>query len=229
MRGHIQQIARALGVSEVPIFRGNVPNAAATPRGILYNPRFIRALERRVGRYGVLSVLAHELGHKVNRDDSFYSGLTHPWDKELRADYLSGYALARMGASLRQATAALRSLYQRYPAPSHPSTSMRIPAVESGWRQARAEASGTIEADATVAPPKAAPPALPDPPRPRMRVVSVPCTHAAHPYDVEVGVVPTPFGWQEVHEAVPCRHPAHRGHRQQVPAEPEEPSFDEPI
>jgi hypothetical protein len=221
MRGYVRDIARVLGVAEVPIFQGSVPNAAATPHGILYDARFMKSLERRAGRMGVISVLAHELGHKVNRDDSFFSGLAHPWDKELRADHISGYVLARLGASLSAATAALRSLYQPFGGPSHPGTPMRIPAVEAGWRQARAE-MGTAVAragDLGVQDPAPEAPLRPaERPRWRTRLVRVPCTHAAHPWDVVAQRVPTPFGWQEVHEAVPCRHAAHLGHVRRVPA-----------
>lgn len=252
--GFVRQISEVLGAPAVPVFQGNVPNAAATPGGILYNARFLQSLERRAGRLGVVSVLAHEVGHKVNRDDSFFTGLTHPWDKELRADHISGYVVAKLGGSLKAATAALRSLYQPYAGPTHPSTPMRIPAVEAGWRQAQAEGRGTV---ASRTPPDrgavasrspqdraapersrsfpSAPPGidledrrgleLPAPtPAPRVRarsrnvvrVVALPCEHAAHPFDVRVMVVAGAYGWQEIHERVPCQHVAHRAHRVRV-------------
>ena len=43
-----------------------------------------------------MSVLAHEVGHHVNQDLSWYGQFEHPWTQELQADFISGYVLARM-------------------------------------------------------------------------------------------------------------------------------------
>ena len=129
-----QQIVKASGMKiNFMIAEGRVPNAAAVlvrgQRFILYNPNFMQALNRKAGTdWAAVSVLAHEIGHHL-----FGTGTAMA--SEEKADEFSGFVLERMGASLREAQAALSVL------PAHASSSVHaVPAdrmgfVEDGWNK----------------------------------------------------------------------------------------------
>lgn len=87
-------------------------------------------------------MLAHEVGHHANGDTTWRGGMRHPWMRELGADFVSGLALARIGASPEEATRAPRALFS-YGTPSHPDTPRRVAAMLDGWRRGeRSEALG---------------------------------------------------------------------------------------
>jgi hypothetical protein len=132
----IQSICSVLGVNPIKVFRGNVPNAAATIINntpvIVYNADFMNQLSA-FNFYAPYSVLGHEVGHHVNFDLTFYGQFQHPWTKELRADYVSGVAMRRLGVSLSNALSACYALYTAEGSSSHPDSPKRIDAVTLGW------------------------------------------------------------------------------------------------
>lgn len=132
----VQSICNVLGVSPIKIFQGNVPNAAATIINntpvIVYNSNFMNQLSS-FNYYAPYSVLGHEVGHHVNFDLTFYGQFQHPWTKELRADYVSGVAMRRLGVSLNNALSACYALYSTEGSSSHPDSPKRIDAVTLGW------------------------------------------------------------------------------------------------
>lgn len=138
-------ITRSLGMPRIPTYAAQVTNAEATRilqygRPVLvirYNPVFLNNLYRQSGMWASISVLAHEVGHHFNGDTGFYSGWSNQWGKELRADYLSGFVLARAGASLEESTRALRSMYSAMGSATHPDTPKRLAALAAGWQKGR--------------------------------------------------------------------------------------------
>jgi hypothetical protein len=99
-----------------------------------YNPQFLFQLLQLGGEAAPTSVLAHEVGHHANGDTTWRGIEQHPWQRELGADFVSGLALARLGASPEEATRALRAMFN-LGSPSHPDTPRRVQAVLSGWQQ----------------------------------------------------------------------------------------------
>jgi len=112
----VQRITRAILstaglVTGVEVRAASIANAAALLHGderyVLYNPRFLDDVSRRAGTpWAAISVLAHEIGHHLGGhtlDDR--SSRPHT---ELEADQFSGFVLARLGASLDEAQAAMR-------------------------------------------------------------------------------------------------------------------------
>ncbi len=139
------RLAEGCGFGEdVRLFRGPVTYAQAAViddrEVILYNSRSLDDLERGSGTpWSAVSVIAHELGHIYYGHAE--AGLTNVRaDEILRcemdADYFSGFALARVGASLKEAQAAQRSLDSEETL-FHPASSERLRAIEAGWRDAR--------------------------------------------------------------------------------------------
>lgn len=162
------RLASASGFTEdVRIGRAPVAFAQAIViddyNAILYNPRSLDALERGTGNpWSTVSVIAHELGHHFygHAENGIRGVAAEAIPRcELEADYFSGYALARLGASLDDAQAAQRWL-SRDETPLHPASALRLDAVKAGWEfgragRALATASGGADLVATAASPLA--------------------------------------------------------------------------
>lgn len=101
-------------------------------RFITYDNWFVEALDYQTGtKWASVSVLAHEVGHHYFDHVLDRRGSTH--EKELEADYFSGYVLAKMGASLTQAKAAMSKLANPYGSHSHPPRNQRLAAIAKGY------------------------------------------------------------------------------------------------
>lgn len=113
------------------------PNGA---RLLLYNPEFMTAVHDRVNPdWGLISILAHEIGHHLQghifqNDADFHR-------RELEADEFTGFVMFRMGASLAEAQVAIRMLAQDFDVPTHPRRATRLAAIERGWRRSEAVAA----------------------------------------------------------------------------------------
>ena len=138
-------ITNYLGMPAIPTFP-TAPrnNAVATTMKdgigrnipvILYDPEFLNKLYHEHGRWASISVLAHEVAHHFHGDITFYGAFTHPWTKELKADFVSGFVLARAGATRDQATRALKDQFTWIGSNTHPDSIKRIAALEAGWEQ----------------------------------------------------------------------------------------------
>jgi len=135
----IDDIMRHAGLpANFKVKSANVPNAAAViqegQRVILYSQSFVRDLRRATGtEWAATSMLAHEIGHHLS-GHTLLQGGSRP-ELELEADKFSGHILARMGASLRQARAAIET-FAGPATTTHPPKSARLAAIENGWTSA---------------------------------------------------------------------------------------------
>jgi hypothetical protein len=148
-----QQIMGAQGLSAKIEIRasGDVENAAAFlddagTRIIAYNVLFMDEVKKKTGRYwSLISIMAHEVGHHLNFH-TYVKGMPSPEQSrkdELEADYFSGHALARLGASLDEALAAMRAISPLEESSTHPGRDARLQVIALGWKSA-----GTHPADA---------------------------------------------------------------------------------
>ncbi|MBO9703772.1 MAG: hypothetical protein J7604_26435 [Sporocytophaga sp.] len=117
----------------------NVPNATAIiqkdKRYILYNPSFISSINNSVHtNWAAISILAHEIGHHLNGHTLIKGGSNHR--VELECDEFSGFILRKMGASLKEAQAAVNGLCRDKEFPTHPGRKSRLNAIERGWNKA---------------------------------------------------------------------------------------------
>ncbi len=123
------------------VFPARVPNAMAYmidgKRVVMYNPEFIEKVQHGKGQpsWETLSVLVHEIGHHL-LGHMFVNDGNFP-ARELEADKFSGFLLYRMGATLKEAQANIRTMAQEKETSSHPGRSRRLVAVEQGWKAAR--------------------------------------------------------------------------------------------
>lgn len=123
--------------------QNGINNAYATvirnQRFIVYDNRFLENLDRYAGtKWASISVLAHEMGHHYRNHVLSGEGSTPA--KELEADFFSGYVMAKMGASLEEAKAAMSQIASPRASASHPAKADRLNAITNGWN----DASGNI-------------------------------------------------------------------------------------
>ncbi|MEL6185289.1 MAG: hypothetical protein AAFU79_11755 [Myxococcota bacterium] len=111
---------------------------AATRAKIVYARRFMDALNERFGPGASFGVLAHEVGHHLTAARALRSKLEPAWNEELRADFLAGCALGRLGRGPEALESAFRALAAVATA-SHPSFRERVPVMRKGWASCRAE------------------------------------------------------------------------------------------
>ena len=141
-----QQIIDAVGLK--PSFEvqpANIENAAAVVYGgkryVLYNPTFINNLVKTTGtEWAAISVLAHEIGHHLNGHTVSARG-SQP-ALELEADEFSGFVLRKMGATLAQAQAAMKTLASATASRTHPGQYDRLASIERGWNHADDQLAG---------------------------------------------------------------------------------------
>ena len=98
---------------------------------MVYAPQAFSAVYDRYGDAGILALIAHALGHAL--DDALGAAwIDKSWTPEVRADSWAGCILARSKLESADVQAALAALAE-YPSPSHPSWSVRLPAIRTGY------------------------------------------------------------------------------------------------
>jgi predicted HD phosphohydrolase len=142
----VERIIDAVGLkSNFEIQPANIENAAAIVYGgrryVLYNPTFINNLVKTTGtEWAAISVLAHEIGHHLN-GHTVTPGGSQP-AQELEADEFSGYVLRKMGATLAQSQAAMKTLATANATYTHPAQYDRLASIEKGWNHADDQLAG---------------------------------------------------------------------------------------
>lgn len=102
---------------------------------IIYDNAFLNRVEETTRTdWAAVSILAHEIGHHANFHTIDGTG-SRP-DKELEADYFSGFWLHEMGANLAQSQEAMKHFQGEYVTSTHPPRSQRLDAIEKGWKEA---------------------------------------------------------------------------------------------
>jgi hypothetical protein len=106
---------------------------------LVYAPQFLTAAYEAFGDGGVMAVMAHELGHAL--DDTLGAAwIKSSWPSELRADAWAGCVLARANLEGSDLESTLEAL-AKYPAPAHPSWSLRLPVFRTGFMECGGNAS----------------------------------------------------------------------------------------
>lgn len=125
-RNVLNQIQSAVGIqfNAVPIYQGNVGNAAAfrSPQGsfIVYDPQFMNQLLA-VDEAASASVLAHELGHLIGNQQGHHNSHV----RELQADRISGCIMRRLNIPQHRAIR-VQQLLPSAGSQSHPASNTRM-------------------------------------------------------------------------------------------------------
>lgn len=105
-------------------------------RYILYDNDFFERINNSANTdWAAISILAHEIGHHLNGHALTNKGSTHEF--EIEADYFSGMALAKMGATLDEAKGAIQSLKYERATATHPAKFDRLMAIQEGWNKGK--------------------------------------------------------------------------------------------
>lgn len=147
----LNKILNVAGISKTFIMRecNGINNAAATTykgvRYILYDKAFMENISNKSG-WSNLSILAHEIGHHVNGHTLevllYANDVVKPVSKsvsrkqELEADYYSGFIMAKLGATLDQASQAIGLISSDADDSNstHPSKNKRLRAIKNGYQ-----------------------------------------------------------------------------------------------
>jgi hypothetical protein len=110
-------------------------------------------------------VLAHEMGHHYRNHVIDAQGSTPP--KEIEADYFSGYVMAKLGATINEAIAAMEQIASPRASSTHPAKADRLAAITRGWNYAKGLAGTNTGTPGTGTPiPTPAPQPQQNPPPP---------------------------------------------------------------
>lgn len=117
----------------------NTDNCYATiingVRYVVYDNAFLKQVENRTRTdWSATSIMAHEIGHHILGHTSDGTG-SRP-DKELQADYFSGFVIHNLGGTLENAQIAIQLLQNDEGDATHPAKRDRLSAIEKGWREA---------------------------------------------------------------------------------------------
>lgn len=76
----------------------NYPYSTAPP--IINNKNFY--VQEEVDLWAPITKSAHAFAHQLNMDNNWFNNFLYPWDEESKADYVAGFILNKMGASLKE-------------------------------------------------------------------------------------------------------------------------------
>jgi hypothetical protein len=143
-RDIIQEILDVVGLK--PRFEireaDDIENAAAVIYGgkryVLYDKDFVASINNAVNTdWAGVSILAHEIGHHLNGHT--LDGGGNSLKAELEADEFSGFVLRKLGASVKDAQAAMATISSERASRTHPGRKDRLAAIETGWKNADAQ------------------------------------------------------------------------------------------
>lgn len=149
---HLEEILSHTGLNPNFIFARSPSigyNAVATmidnQRVILYSEKLLDDLATDTkSNWSPASILAHEIGHHLQGHTLTEGGSTPK--TELEADRFSGYVLARMGASMNEATATIKKLSSEHGSHTHPPRYARVAAITDGWKRAQTHLKAQLKA-----------------------------------------------------------------------------------
>ena len=151
----LEKILSTIGASKRFVLSAceNIPNAMAISlkgiKYIFYNREFMSQINLYTNYWSNMSILAHEVGHHINQhtvdallilnDVVEVESLSESRKMELEADEFAGFVLAKLGATLTQASEAVALLpsNENDTYSTHPSKSKRIAAITKGHNKAK--------------------------------------------------------------------------------------------
>ncbi|MEZ0609699.1 M48 family metalloprotease [Fibrella sp. WM1] len=177
----VDRILRPIGlmrnfkIMECPETRNCFAAVMNGQRFILYDGVFMQQLEDETETdWSAVSIMAHEIGHHLQGHTLNSGGSSH--QKELEADRFSGFVLHQLGATLNEATVAIRTIGSYSASSSHPGRTSRLDAITKGWT----EADAIYPRTKSVVPSRPAAPVVASAPKP-----------TAEPVTASTGVTPT--------------------------------------
>jgi hypothetical protein len=124
-------------VPNFKIMRASISNAMSTTdslneRYIYYSMNFF---QNNNNKWGLIAVLAHEIGHQIN-NDALSKDNNHRQEDELHADEFAGKVLCRLHGSLKDAKLLMDQNCSTQESALYPSKKARIEAISNGYDHA---------------------------------------------------------------------------------------------
>jgi hypothetical protein len=128
-------LMRNFKVMECPETRNCFAAVLNGQRFILFDGAFMQQIESDTETdWSAISIMAHEIGHHLQGHTLTSGGSSH--QKELEADKFSGFVLHQLGATLDEATVAIKTIASPRPSVSHPARATRLESITKGWMEA---------------------------------------------------------------------------------------------
>jgi hypothetical protein len=128
-------LMRNFKVMECPETRNCFAAVLNGQRFILFDGAFMQQIENDTETdWSAISIMAHEIGHHLQGHTLNSGGSAH--QKELEADKFSGFVLHQLGATLDEATVAIRTIGSPRASVSHPARANRLEYITKGWMEA---------------------------------------------------------------------------------------------
>jgi hypothetical protein len=136
----VEEIKSKIGI-EVPIYvyiAKDEENCFATigaggKRVLIADHQFLAKVNKISGtNWAAISIIAHEIGHHI----AGFSRRTTQLESELDADYWSGYALQKLGASKDASVKCIMTYGTENDTNSHPNKYSRSKTIKQGWEDA---------------------------------------------------------------------------------------------
>lgn len=142
----VVNVIRETGLAQnFVILPGNVSKVTAyiknNERILEYNPEFMQKLQGDTNWHGI-SVLAHQIGHHLSNHELKNGKATY--DEELEADKYAGFVLHKMGATLEEAIAAMKTASKEEQKEGNVSLNSRLAALTQGWNNSKVLSSDTV-------------------------------------------------------------------------------------
>lgn len=117
-------------------------------RYIAYDKEFMNKIEKNSNDWSGFGILAHEIGHHLNFHNlTVVKNLAERRAREIEADEFAGFILQKLGANLDEAKLFLKVMTNDYDdrKSTHPKRSLRLKAIETGFRRAKKNSGVPIE------------------------------------------------------------------------------------
>lgn len=140
-------LIRTFVIQECPDINNAVAKVIEITKGqkeryILYDSNFFDRINSKASTdWAAMSILAHEIGHHLNGHSLNDVGSNHAF--ELEADYFSGAAMGRLGATLQEAQSAISTFKYEKATRTHPAKKDRLKAINDGWIKSQKKATIT--------------------------------------------------------------------------------------
>ena len=164
----LNKILNVIGASKrfVVLPCSNIENAVAVTykgiRYILYDNEFMSSIAEKTSIWSNTFILAHEVGHHINGHSVdvllIASDVIKPYSikdkqqQELEADEFAGFILAKLGATLAQASESINLLANNEDDTfsTHPSKNKRLTAIKIGFNNASLGIKATYKSQSTA-------------------------------------------------------------------------------
>ena len=135
----IENICALLEMPALAMQKTNTPRVSVTTKGgaVLYNPYFLTNAAYWGGPWAPIGLLAREVGRLAAPQTNCLQGDGVALTENQKAEFVAGFVLGRMGASLEEALQAMKAANP--PGANQSVRAEQLLAIEQGWQKGQSE------------------------------------------------------------------------------------------